>query len=587
MSDAAFVRLGADGGMCCYRIPTGWPNRAASGHGALLGDVRYGSLQSPEVQNASRPADCHADCAGQSRCRFFSHSVRERRCILCAACDLRDSVDDLRCNTRHEDRRKYIACHEPRSFTAWARVAAGAAAPRYERVHGVARRTLAPLLQGAYSVRLYGAAHRVPLGTLRLVWLSLLADTSPEALAAVKAMGVCRYEPRPPRQPFYSHIDRDAGNPLDAMWVHQPRLPFAQNNSWVEIVHCPKPPGKNERGLRWMYLPMWGYVAPGSGVSVNVGRTRVMPTFDALVHVLHKIFPGRLSPADRNATGCAGEAAHVLRRPPGYEGIDSLQADHTEGWARGLRREIVLIRPAECTQLVPADAGVRCGRHPHLRQCAEEDLARMSVAACRNGYRSVGFSARVKAALGARLWLSRFDPHSPCSHSACYERNGSAWCPADATPAAAGDGTRANVLRDSWRNSTRHALSRPARERVAAAGARPRAHEFLGSDTTPRSLPPSLKFFSQTVFCCRGCVTPSRQTASIAVRHAKPPSRGDLTCVSPVATGGVAVARSHRATHLWRLQAAAVADVAEQRAVAAGRAIWPARRHAEAAHALI
>ena len=48
---------------------------------------------------------------------------------------------------------------------------------------------LRPYLQGNYSVALYGAPNRVPLGSLKLVWLQLLSERALRTIAA--AGGIC------------------------------------------------------------------------------------------------------------------------------------------------------------------------------------------------------------------------------------------------------------------------------------------------------------------------------------------------------------------------------------------------------------
>ena len=65
------------------------------------------------------------------------------------------------------------------------------------------------------------------------------------------------------------------------MWVHQPAVSTAAaQDSWVEVLHCANEPSGKERLLTgWKYAPAWFYAAPGSGVSINVGRTRVVASW--------------------------------------------------------------------------------------------------------------------------------------------------------------------------------------------------------------------------------------------------------------------------------------------------------------------
>ena len=77
-------------------------------------------------------------------------------------------------------------------------------------------------------------------------------------------------------------------NPLDAMWVHQPAPsePYP-SHSWVEVSHCAKPVGDSG----WKAGPMWLYAAPGTGVSVNLGRTVAVDSWGEAAILLHSHFP--------------------------------------------------------------------------------------------------------------------------------------------------------------------------------------------------------------------------------------------------------------------------------------------------------
>ena len=168
---------------------------------------------------------------------------------------------------------------------------------------------------------------------------------------------------------------------------------------------------------------MWSYVAPGAAVSVNVGRTIVVPTFAAAMKLLKRIFSS--PPSGEELARCDGSRPSDERRAALAE-LDSIQVDHVEGWARGTRRELIMLRWSECTELTPSSPGVMCGRHPHLTRCAAASLRRMSVGQC--GRMTVnspasGFSKTVRRASGGVLnWtMSRNVLSSPCALSRCFQ----------------------------------------------------------------------------------------------------------------------------------------------------------------------
>ena len=164
---------------------------------------------------------------------------------------------------------------------------------------------------------------------------------------------------------------------------------------------------------------MWLYVADGSGVSVNVGRTLVFTSFKLARNFLIQLFPGsRYGPCPgtarnpephlserarrRNAGGRramenaslgrvdpaagAGTEGVVMaylrlgsweRTPVNVSALDSVQIlDHKEYFSGETRHEIVLLRHAECSHLEPqhrpslGHEDVMCGRYPNLFPCS-------------------------------------------------------------------------------------------------------------------------------------------------------------------------------------------------------------------------
>ena len=87
--------------------------------------------------------------------------------------------------------------------------------------------------------------------------------------------------------------------------------PFAAvpSGAWVEVTHCPNRRATVERRkreimplMRWKHRPMWFYVAPGSGVSLNLGKTVLIPLF----------LPGQLEVAADSLRAVLREAPEVI-----------------------------------------------------------------------------------------------------------------------------------------------------------------------------------------------------------------------------------------------------------------------------------
>ena len=292
-------------------------------YGTVLGgltaqDLKEGGVRTgPKLERVSAPAGCEEACLSARRCTFFSHSTALRTCVFCSTCALTGDGPGT-------------------SFTAWARNqivprrspftwAASFLARkntttrgRYQEVAGTYDDLLGPLLQGNYSQTLYGAPGRVPLHDLRVVWLDLLPKRSLRRLSQV---GMCKWEAKPPFQPFYFVQDMQA-SPVDAMWLSRfpPELPLA-SHTWVEVAHCPNRRATSGRRrlerqplMNWKFRPMWFYLAPGSGVSINLGRTVAVRSYDAAVWLLRRMFPRSVPPN----TSCA-QLSTLGRRAAGTE----------------------------------------------------------------------------------------------------------------------------------------------------------------------------------------------------------------------------------------------------------------------------
>jgi hypothetical protein len=380
--------------------------KVCEGHGSEIG-VLGGADRSdiPNVPiNASTPEGCMRACSASPRCRHLSHSATEQRCVFCSSCELS--------TVRHGA-----------VFTSWTKRAGGFG--RFERSELVTSKLLLPLLQNAYSEELYGAAGRIPLESLRLVWLSLL---QPSALAAIaSAAGICKWESKPPANPFYSVVDMIV-NPPNAMWIrpdhgHVPAT-ILPNHSWVEVVHCPNKKD-NRRRLAWKFAPMWFWYAPGSGVSINLGRTMIMRTWTEAANFLNARFRGRFKSGRR---GC--DEPRAMDRVDLPDSIQILNPRY-EYYSREPKHEILWLKRSECGTLSHSSPNVRCGRSPHLFPCKPNSSALRQMSECQPAGRPA-FSPWVRNALGGGTGqLHRFRPSSPCGGSPCHRAvDSSEWyCP--------------------------------------------------------------------------------------------------------------------------------------------------------------
>lgn len=264
----------ADSAKCCRN------ERGGVTHGMMSS-----LLREQRVRNAS---NCEALCRSSRDCHFFSISARNW-CIPCTECEL-------------------VAGATPRDqrWTSWARTSGSPSNNESVDIDAaqMLSRVLASLdLNGSYSVQLYGARGRMPpQSSLRLIWLSLLPNTS--LLAIRNAMPPCSLAARPPLRMWYTARDLRFASTQDALWLHTFRSGAtmdevgAPNHSWVEVTHCPDLRDHPKASPGWKYHPMWLYAAPGSGVWVNVGNTLVVASYDEAVRVLELLFPGDLGDYD-------------------------------------------------------------------------------------------------------------------------------------------------------------------------------------------------------------------------------------------------------------------------------------------------
>lgn len=260
---------------------------------------------------------------------------------------------------------------------------------------------LAPLWHAlndsTYSEALYGARCRLPAWP-RVLWLRLMP---PAAIPLIR--GVCTAQSLPPYYPFYAFMDAiGPGNPLDAVWVHtDERARALPSHSWVEVTHCaqsvaaPTPTqeaecdalserlkaarARNESESRisarmafsckmvwtphlwqWRAGSMWFHVAPGSGVAINIGRTRAFTTTHEAEHFLARTL-------QRDGNRSWADCRSIRPKASGdADQLDSVQIlQNREYYSSELRHEVIMLRHGECEALTNATAtpagGVRCG----------------------------------------------------------------------------------------------------------------------------------------------------------------------------------------------------------------------------------
>ena len=367
-------------------------------HFVHQGDCCYtgGGRRLRVIANTPNRTACEAFCLAEPDCAYVSRHHTKGGCALCATCTLRQ-------HSGH--------------FTSWSRW------PMPSPVE-----QLGALLQDDYSIAVYGAPNRVDVQSLRVIWLALLP---PEALRVIVRLGgLCKYESGYPWRPFLAALDLYS-NPLDAAWVSWERntlhgFPVA-NHSWVEVTHCKSAQshiGAAKYG--WQFGPMWLYAAPGSGVSINVGRSLVVNYADA-ARLLRRVYPSALecacsagcefglrpgSTKQVNGSSCldqlhdpqwlttdGGTASpspshrklqkhtHCWSRDAVLAELDTIQIyDHTEFFGRERRHEIVRLRhDGECASLRPSTPQLMCGKVPHLAPCGPNSSALRRLGSCATG----------------------------------------------------------------------------------------------------------------------------------------------------------------------------------------------------------
>ena len=170
-------------------------------------------------------------------------------------------------------------------------------------------RMLRSLLQTNYSAALYGRTNALNASALQLVYLSLLppaalrtirdrvglctlatghtappaSDRSWRCAADLGCFPACQSSEAPGHLLFSpGHGDAD---PRDAAWLwpNALRAEPVPSNEWTEVSHCAFSAGLQRAcGPKCGPGLMWFFLAAGSGVSLNVGRTAVIDEVNAM-----------------------------------------------------------------------------------------------------------------------------------------------------------------------------------------------------------------------------------------------------------------------------------------------------------------
>ena len=269
---------------------------------------------------------------------------------------------------------------------------------------------------------------------MRLLWLQLLPSATRQLVAGIR---VCKHSAQPPLYPLFSpisigNISMLSSQPRGGVWVaNRGQVAPAANFSFVEVTHCPVDPSANtDRRLSsrpWQKRPMWLYVAAGSGVSINVGRTKVLPSYEALGRLLSSCRFWE-EPPIRAAVGpstCQSRnRPHHKHHCPGLAEFDSVQVlRHFEYYSREPRHELVMLRLDNCAPLTAKTPGVMCGRGPNfLRRCEQTSDALARLADCQACDLCRPNSLGIQVTKGG-----------PCASTSCYRNeHGQDTCPLSA-----------------------------------------------------------------------------------------------------------------------------------------------------------
>ena len=186
-------------------------------------------------------------------------------------------------------------------------------------------------LQTTYSSALYGAPGRLNLSEIRVCWPAGLSSHGRRALRTAVSCGTpVRRNVLPAGSAPRLYVDNlYAFVNSVAVWVQQPPERFPEPglpHTWIEVTHCfyYSWPEHIHQGT-----PIHFFHAPGSGVSINLGRSLVL-RHDRYgwqnVGRVHRYFNDKAHrPLAQNVTSLLRQLRKLLRTPT-LDGIDTPDA---------------------------------------------------------------------------------------------------------------------------------------------------------------------------------------------------------------------------------------------------------------------
>ena len=202
-------------------------------------------------------------------------------------------------------------------------------------------------LEHSYSMALYNATGGIRgLRHTRLLWIPLLSTLFMRSIRVACA----------PTNQTHMYLAPALGQAA-ALWIHQQEVRPSPNDTWIEVVHCPR------QGWRG---PMWLFHAVGSGIWLNTRRTLIFddPTANVREALFNMTYVRWLT--DRYDT-------LQIIKPPGDGGTGCWGVPAVE---------IILLAGHEHGDIWSIRNLVRCGRSHDLRECAATDNSLEMVARC-------------------------------------------------------------------------------------------------------------------------------------------------------------------------------------------------------------
>ena len=262
-----------------------------------------------------------------------------------------------------------------------------------------------------YSIALYGASGALASDSFRILWPELLPVAVRNTLA-VRCSDVPPWQYQSETVMFVSGIAYRDLYQQAAIWVHRPlrTVPMASINvsdhAWVEGAHC----GYALESVS-STTPMWFLSAPGSGVHINVGRSKrfgsppIDMRFDGDHWTVHEGYYWR---TEREVQIHISLMRGDMERASRYAGEDlslydsvqfPLYAPDQGNWMGETFTEVVMLRMMAEPDFLPDYIArhrddpqvtdyLRCGPPNALRACRVDDPAvvQMSEQKCSRGH---------------------------------------------------------------------------------------------------------------------------------------------------------------------------------------------------------